>query len=486
MEHLVKEIKLISPIDSIKIMIMIFKGDKTIIQIDDLYIKKLFDNKNFIYFIASKQNYRENILLELDLILDNVHIKDHEIVQIILKNEYYINAIPELLDIQLGLIEKSEYKNFFSQEQFIEWKEWVLKRQDITHKILRKPMTNFLKILDKYIELYKTNPQKCGVYGLNKDFYNYCCEMNTTLPIGTRINFELLFEFAEKEKAKLEIMIRNIVEKRKPILKKLKFKKILSYVKSKSEFKYRSKEDIIEKHQKEIDVLHQFYDRIFNYKIKCNFVNTDNNNFKGLYMYDTFFINPTNWMNEITLGVKDLVAHETAPGHHMQITMDKEKDSNKNILYHYFGFLSNGFCEGWGLFAEKLIPNINENDLLGILFGNIHRTIRVQAEIMLNYQGLKEKKVYRLYRNFTILSKKEINSEIKRIQVMPGQVLCYKLGDQVFRKIFIKVLSKNESLFSDKAINLYREILSNGSTSLELLLQKYQIQLDSLFEFIEI
>jgi hypothetical protein len=69
---------------------------------------------------------------------------------------------------------------------------------------------------------------------------------------------------------------------------------------------------------------------------------------------------------------------------------------------------------------------------------------------------------------------------------MPGQVLCYKLGDQVFRKIFIKVLSKNESLFSDNAMNLYKEILSNGSTSLELLLQKYQIPLESLFEFIEI
>ena len=50
----------------------------------------------------------------------------------------------------------------------------------------------------------------------------------------------------------------------------------------------------------------------------------------------------------------------------------------------------------------------------------------------------------------------------------------------------LKVLSKNESLFSDKAMNLYKEILSNGSTSLELLLKKYQIPLESLFEFIEI
>ena len=486
MENLAKQIKLISPIDSIKIMIMIFKGDRTNINIDDSYIKRLYDNKYFLYFIASKQNYSENILFELDIILDNVHIKDHPIVQTILENESYIICLPELLDIQLNLIEASEFKNFFSQEQFIEWKEWIQNRLDKTHRILRKPMIDFLKIIDKYINLYKTNPSKCGVYGLNKDFYSYCCEMNTTLPIGTKINFDTLFEFAEKEKLKLEKMIRNIVEKRKPILKEFKLKKVLSYLRSKSVYKYNSKEDLINRHQKEIDRLHEFYNEIFDYKIKCNFVEIDNNNFHGLYMYDTFFINPTNWINETTLTVKDLVAHETAPGHHMQITIDKQKKSNTNILYHYFGFLSNGFCEGWGLFAEKLIPNISEDDLLGILFGNMHRTIRVQAEYMLNYQGKMPADVYKLYRNFTILSKKEILSEIKRIKVMPGQVLCYKLGDQVFRKIFIKVLSKNESLFSDNSMNLYKEILSNGSRSLELLLQKYQIPLELLFEFIEI
>jgi uncharacterized protein (DUF885 family) len=70
---------------------------------------------------------------------------------------------------------------------------------------------------------------------------------------------------------------------------------------------------------------------------------------------------------------------------------------------HYFGFLSNGFCEGWGLFAEKLISNISEDDLLGILFGNMHRTIRVIAEIMINYKGEDPEKVYKLYRNNTFL-----------------------------------------------------------------------------------
>ena len=150
MENLTKDIKLISPIDSIKIMINLFKGDRTIINVDDSYISNLFDNKNFLYFIASKQNYRENILLELDIILDNVYIKEHEIVKIILKNESFINMIPELIDIQLRMIEQSEYKNFFSQKQFIEWKEWIIKRQFKTHLILRKPMNDLLKIIEDY------------------------------------------------------------------------------------------------------------------------------------------------------------------------------------------------------------------------------------------------------------------------------------------------------------------------------------------------
>lgn len=486
MDELEKNIDLISPIDSIKIMIDLFKGDKTTINIDDLYLKRLFDNKYFLYFVALKQNYWENILTELDMILSNKYIKDHPIVKIILKNEIYINLIPELLDKQLKIIETSEFRAFFSQKQIIQWKEWIHKKLNCTHDILKKSMEKCIPILEKYIDLYKSNPTKCGVYGLEKEFYYYCCQMNTTLPLGTKISFQTLFEFAEKEKAKLEKMIRNIVEKRKPVLKELKFKKVLSYIKSKSCYKYKSKKDFIERHQKEIEKMYEYYDRIFNYKIKCNFVEIDNNNWYGVYMFDTFFINPTNWMNESTLSVKDLVAHETAPGHHMQITMDKQKKSNLNILYHYFGFLSNGFCEGWGLFAEKLIPNINEDDLLGILFGNMYRTIRVMADIMINFQGKSSEQVYKLYRNNTILSKKEIVSEINRIQVMPGQVLCYKLGDQVFRKIFIKVLSKSESLLSVKAINLYKELLSNGSIALELLLQKYQIPLESLFEFIEI
>lgn len=482
--NLEKNKNLISPIDSIKIMINLFKGNKSIINSANTYIKNLFDNKYFLYFIASKQNYRENILLELDIILSNKHIENHKVVKNILANTEYINLIPELLDIQLNLIETSKFKNFFSQEQFIEWKKWINNKINITHRILKNSMINFIKILDKYIDLYKTNQTNCGIYGLEKEFYFYCCKMNTTLPFGTDLSIEKILEFAEKEQKKLEIMIRNIVEKEKPTLKQFSLKKILKYIRSKSCYKFNSKEDLIERHQKEIDRLHIFYDKIFNYKIKCNFVEIDNNNFHGLYMYDTFFINPTNWMNEYTFTVKDLVAHETSPGHHMQIIIDKQKPNN-NIFMHYFGFLSNGFCEGWGLFAEKLIPDISKDDLLGILFGNMHRTIRVFADIMINYKGINSNLVYKLYRNNTMLSKKEIQSEIQRIQVMPGQVLCYKLGDQVFRKICIKILSKNELLLSDKAIKLYKQILSNGSISLELLLKKYNIPLSELFNFIE-
>lgn len=484
--NLETNINLISPIDTIKIMLDLYKGKKNILKTDYLYLKNLFDDKYFLYFVATKQNYRENILLELDLILNNAYIKDHPVVKIILENGPLIDLIPELLDIQLNIIYQSEFRNFFSQKQFIEWKKWNTNHKEICHPILRNAMTNFIPILDKYINLYRGNPDKCGMYGLNINFYYYCLKLNTTLPLGIEIPLESLLKFANKERDKLEMMIRKIIENKKPVLKEMKFKKVLQYIREKSSYKYNSKEDLFDRHQRELDRLHDYYNPIFNYNVKCKFVEISNGNFYGLYMYDTFFINPSNWMNESTLTVKDLVAHETVPGHHLQIIMDKQKPSNHNILMHYFGFLSNGFCEGWGLFAEKLIPNINEEDLLGILFGNMHRTIRVIAELMINYHGKSDDNVYRLYRKNTILSKEEIQSEIDRIKVMPGQVLCYKLGDQVFRKIFIKQLSKHEPILSDKAMNLYKEILSQGSLPLEKILHKYDIPINELFNFIEV
>ena len=76
-------------------------------------------NKYFLYFVALKQNYWENILTELDTILSNKYIKDHPIVKIILKNEIYINLIPELLDKQLKIIETSKFRAFFSQKQIM-------------------------------------------------------------------------------------------------------------------------------------------------------------------------------------------------------------------------------------------------------------------------------------------------------------------------------------------------------------------------------
>ena len=71
-----------------------------------------------------------------------------------------------------------------------------------------------IPILEKYIDLYKSNPTKCGVYGLEKEFYYYCCQMNTTLPLGTKISFQTLFEFAESNATTISKNKRKTIEQR--------------------------------------------------------------------------------------------------------------------------------------------------------------------------------------------------------------------------------------------------------------------------------
>jgi len=482
--------KLISPIDTIKILLDIFIGDKEYLTLFNnsneinLYLKRLITNDYFLYYIALQQNYRENIILQLYILLSNKYIEDNDIVKKIKENQIYINEIPKLIDIQLEFIWKSKFRYFYDQNSFIEWKKWLIKEKD-SIELLKECISKTIPIIDKYIDLYK-NIKKQRLCKIDSNYYLYCSEINTTLPICKIIKLDVLLDFAYKEQQKLETMIRNICKKKKFILGDSSLKHMIRYLKNQPKYKFSSKENFLSEYQKELDILNDLYKNKLGFKFdkKCNLINYENDYFHGIYFEDTFFINGSEWMNELNITTKDLVAHETAPGHHLQISLDKNNSNNDNLNIYYFPVFGNGSCEGWALFSEKLIPNITEDDLLGILFANMHRTIRIIADIMIHYYGKSTNSVYKLYKSNTLMSNKQIESEIKRLKLMPGQALCYKLGDQVFRKIFIHKLSKKEPLFTCQSIELYKNLLYNGIIPLEILINKYGLDMNELFNII--
>ena len=129
----------------------------------------------------------------------------------------------------------------------------------------------------------------------------------------------------------------------------------------------------------------------------------------------------------------------------------------------------NGFSEGWGLFSEQLGYNISSFDYIGVISFHMFRTLRVIADISIHYFGTDPETLIDFFIKYLPLSKDEIKSEIYRYVCMPGQALCYKLGYEIIKKIFIKKFNRRNNLLDDDALDFYKLLLNNDNFILELM-----------------
>jgi hypothetical protein len=73
---------------------------------------------------------------------------------------------------------------------------------------------------------------------------------------------------------------------------------------------------------------------------------------------------------------------------------------------------------------------------------------------------------------------------------MPGQAISYKVGAEVFKKIFESQLTYMESIYSMErpgylhpvAIQLYKNLIDEGPIPLNFLIKKYNINENDLFK----
>jgi uncharacterized protein (DUF885 family) len=82
-------------------------------------------------------------------------------------------------------------------------------------------------------------------------------------------------------------------------------------------------------------------------------------------------------------------------------------------------------------------------------------------------------------KKYLSLSNNEIESEVYRYVCLPGQAVAYKLGNHIFEIIIKNKGIKN--LMDPKALEIYKELIHNGSMPLKFLLEKYNINQSELF-----
>ncbi|MFI6598622.1 DUF885 domain-containing protein [Nonomuraea sp. NPDC050536] len=124
-----------------------------------------------------------------------------------------------------------------------------------------------------------------------------------------------------------------------------------------------------------------------------------------------------------------LAFHESVPGHHLQISRAQELTSLP--AFRRFGNVS-AYCEGWGLYAERLADEMGlySGDLarFGMLSFDSWRACRLVVDTGIHALGWSRDRAIAFMRANTPLTEANIVTEVDRYIAWPGQALAYMIG----------------------------------------------------------
>jgi uncharacterized protein (DUF885 family) len=129
--------------------------------------------------------------------------------------------------------------------------------------------------------------------------------------------------------------------------------------------------------------------------------------------------------------------HESIPGHHFQIALALE-DRDRPALWRFAAELQGAaYAEGWGLYSERLADEMglyaDDYERLGMLELQALRAARLVVDTGIHALGWKRDRAVDVLVG-TGRRPWEAAAEVDRYIAMPGQALCYKLGEREIQR----------------------------------------------------
>jgi uncharacterized protein (DUF885 family) len=166
-----------------------------------------------------------------------------------------------------------------------------------------------------------------------------------------------------------------------------------------------------------------------------------------------------------------LVAHEGAPGHHIQIALGQE-------LFDLPAFRQDSditaFVEGWAVYAEQLVSEMGlyqtPYEKFGMLSMEMWRACRLVMDVGLHAKGFTRDEALACLRDNTALAEKNMQNEVDRYIAWPGQALGYKIGELKIMELRRRAESALGARFDVRAF--HDVVLDEGAMPLEILEQR--------------
>jgi uncharacterized protein (DUF885 family) len=165
---------------------------------------------------------------------------------------------------------------------------------------------------------------------------------------------------------------------------------------------------------------------------------------------------------------ESLFSHEAVPGHHFQISLQREQASLPR--FRRFGGYT-AFVEGWALYAESLGSELGlygeSHQYFSRLNSELFRAVRLVVDVGLHRKGWSREQALRFMMENTFTGEAGAASEIDRYIALPGQALAYKIGQLRISAIRVKAETALGARFDIR--DFHDELLKDGAMPLALL-----------------
>lgn len=176
-----------------------------------------------------------------------------------------------------------------------------------------------------------------------------------------------------------------------------------------------------------------------------------------------------------------LALHEAVPGHHLQTAFAMEQEEQPSFRRYvedrrYYEVparfaMHTAYMEGWGLYCEFLGEEMglyqDPYDLFGRLSAEILRACRLVVDTGMHAFGWSRQQAVDFMVENTAMSFHNVNTEIDRYIIWPGQACAYKVGEIKIRELRRKAEQKLGDKFDIK--DYHHVFLSAGPMGLDTL-----------------
>jgi uncharacterized protein (DUF885 family) len=256
----------------------------------------------------------------------------------------------------------------------------------------------------------------------------------------------------------------------------------MRHMQTEPRFRYATREEMLADYRAAQARIDATTDRLFDVKPKANYEIRPVEAFRersasaGSYTAASldgsrpgvFYLNTYDPGARPRFGMESLLIHEGSPGHHFQISIQRELEHLPRIR-RFGGFTA--YSEGWGLYAETLGRELgvytDPYQYFGYLSSELWRAIRLVVDTGIHAKGWSLDQAADYARRNSSHSETSIRSEVERFSAIPGQALAYKIGQMKITELRQRAEAQLGPRFDIKAF--HRAILESGALPLDVL-----------------